>query len=35
MARDVRDTLHARNERMLVSSYLDGIDFYRALIASL
>jgi len=35
MAREVRDTLHARNERMLVSSYLDGIDFYRALIASL
>ncbi|MGV8850961.1 MAG: M20/M25/M40 family metallo-hydrolase [Rhodoglobus sp.] len=35
MAREVRDTLHARNERMLVSSYLNGIDFYRALIASL
>lgn len=35
MAREVRDTLHARNERMLVRSYLDGIDFYRALIASL
>lgn len=35
MAREVRDTLHARNERMLVSSYLDGISFYRALIASL
>lgn len=35
MAREVRDTLHARNERMLVSSYLDGIVFYRALIASL
>jgi len=35
MARDVRDTLHARNERMLVRSYLGGIDFYRALIASL
>jgi carboxypeptidase PM20D1 len=35
MAREMRDTLHARNERMLVSSYLDGINFYRALIASL
>jgi len=35
MAREVRDTLHARNERMLVSSYLNGIQFYRALIASL
>ncbi|EAR25152.1 hypothetical protein A20C1_01151 [marine actinobacterium PHSC20C1] len=35
MAKEVRDTLHARNERMLVSSYLDGIDFYRSLIASL
>lgn len=35
MAREVRDTLHARNERMLVSSYVDGIAFYRTLIASL
>ncbi|MBH0010367.1 M20/M25/M40 family metallo-hydrolase [Salinibacterium sp. SWN1162] len=35
MAREMRDTLHARNERMLVSSFLDGIAFYRALIASL
>ncbi|TQO18980.1 carboxypeptidase PM20D1 [Rhodoglobus vestalii] len=35
MAREMRDTLHARNERMLISSYLDGINFYRALIASL
>jgi carboxypeptidase PM20D1 len=35
MGRDVRDSLHARNERMLVSSFLDGIDFYRALVASL
>ncbi|QYH36495.1 M20/M25/M40 family metallo-hydrolase [Salinibacterium sp. M195] len=35
MARNVRDTLHARNERMLISSYLNGIEFYRALISSL
>ncbi|MGV8877371.1 MAG: M20/M25/M40 family metallo-hydrolase [Rhodoglobus sp.] len=35
MKREMRDTLHARNERMQVTSFLAGIDFYRALIASL
>lgn len=35
MTREERDTLHARNERMRVSSWLDGIEFYRALVAAL
>ncbi|MGV8896631.1 MAG: M20/M25/M40 family metallo-hydrolase [Rhodoglobus sp.] len=30
-----RETLHARNERMHVATYLRGIEFYKALIASL
>jgi len=35
MSREERDTLHARNERMHVSSYLRGIEFYRQLIEKL
>ena len=35
MSREERDTLHARNERMRVASWLDGIRFYRALLAAL
>ncbi|MFZ2965123.1 MAG: M20/M25/M40 family metallo-hydrolase [Rhodoglobus sp.] len=35
MTREERDTLHARNERMRVSSWLGGIEFYRALVAAL
>jgi carboxypeptidase PM20D1 len=35
MSREERDTLHAKNERIRVSTYLRGIDFYRALLASL
>ncbi len=35
MSRQERDTLHARNERMHVASYLRGIGFYRALIEKL
>ena len=30
-----RETLHARNERIHVATYLRGIDFYKAMIASL
>jgi carboxypeptidase PM20D1 len=35
MTREERDTLHARNERMRVTSWLAGIEFYRALVAAL
>ncbi len=35
MSREERDTLHARNERMHVASWLDGVRFYRALLAAL
>ena len=35
MSKDERDTLHAKNERMHVATYLRGIEFYRALIAAL
>jgi carboxypeptidase PM20D1 len=35
VSREERDALHARNERLHVSTYLDGIRFYRALIAAL
>jgi carboxypeptidase PM20D1 len=35
MSRAERDTLHAKDERMHVSSYLRGIEFYRALVARL
>jgi len=34
LSRDERDTLHAVNERIHVATWLRGIDFYRALIAS-
>jgi len=32
MSREERDTLHAKNERMRVTSFLRGIEFYRALL---
>ena len=35
MTREQRDTLHAKNERIGVDSYLRGIDFYRALLNAL
>ena len=35
MAKEERDTLHAKNERMHVATYLSGIQFYRALVAAL
>jgi carboxypeptidase PM20D1 len=35
MTRDERATLHARNERMHVATYVRGIEFYRALLAAL
>ncbi len=35
MSRDERDTLHAKNERIGVESYLRGIEFYRALLNAL
>ena len=35
MSREERDTLHAKNERMRVDSWLAGIQFYRALTAAL
>ncbi|MDP3209068.1 MAG: M20/M25/M40 family metallo-hydrolase [Rhodoglobus sp.] len=35
MTREERDTLHAKNERIHVVSYLRGIDFYRALLNAL
>lgn len=35
MSREERDTLHAKNERMRVDSWLAGVDFYRALTAAL
>lgn len=35
MSRAERDTLHAKNERMRVVSFLRGIDFYRALLQRL
>ncbi len=35
MSREERDTLHAKNERMHVVSYLRGIEFYRSLLAAL
>jgi carboxypeptidase PM20D1 len=35
MSREERDTLHAKNERMRVSSFLRGIEFYRELLQRL
>jgi len=35
MTLEERDSLHARNERMRVASWLRGIEFYRGLIAAL
>jgi carboxypeptidase PM20D1 len=35
MSREERDTLHAKNERMHVDSWLAGVSFYRALTAAL
>jgi carboxypeptidase PM20D1 len=35
MSREERDTLHAKNERIRVATFLRGIEFYRALLASL
>lgn len=35
MTREERDTLHAKNERMRVQSWLGGVRFYRALVAAL
>jgi carboxypeptidase PM20D1 len=35
VTREERDALHARNERLHVTTYLDGIAFFRALIAAL
>ncbi len=35
MSKDERDTLHAKNERMHVATFLRGIEFYRALVAAL
>ena len=35
MTLEERDSLHARNERMRVASWLGGIEFYRGLIAAL
>ncbi len=35
ISKDERDALHAKNERIHVTSFLRGIDFYRALIDSL
>ncbi|MCU1439859.1 MAG: family metallo-hydrolase [Rhodoglobus sp.] len=35
LSRDERDTLHARNERMHVATFLRAIEFYRALVAAL
>ena len=35
MSREERDTLHAMNERIRVSSFLKGIEFYRTLLSAL
>jgi len=35
MSKEERDTLHAKNERMHVATYLRGIEFYSALVAAL
>jgi carboxypeptidase PM20D1 len=35
LSREERDTLHARNERMHVATFLRAIEFYRALVAAL
>jgi carboxypeptidase PM20D1 len=35
LSREERDTLHARNERMHVETFLRAIEFYRALVAAL
>jgi carboxypeptidase PM20D1 len=35
MSKDERDTLHAKNERMHVATFLRGVEFYRALVAAL
>lgn len=35
MSKEERDTLHAKNERMHVATFLRGIEFYRALVAAL
>lgn len=35
MSKDERDTLHAKNERMHVATYLRGIQFYKSLVAAL
>jgi carboxypeptidase PM20D1 len=35
LSREERDTLHARNERMHVATFLRAIEFYRSLIAAL
>lgn len=35
MSKEERDTLHAKNERMHVATFLRGIQFYRALVAAL
>lgn len=35
MSKEERDTLHAKNERMHVATFLRGVEFYRALVAAL
>ncbi|HRP99653.1 MAG TPA: hypothetical protein PK781_04245 [Terrimesophilobacter sp.] len=35
MSKAERDTLHAKNERMRVVTFLRGIEFYRALVRGL
>jgi len=35
MSKDERDTLHAKNERMHVATFLRGVEFYKALVAAL
>lgn len=35
MSKEERDTLHAKNERMRVATFLRGIDFYRTLVRGL
>jgi carboxypeptidase PM20D1 len=35
VSKDERDALHAKNERLHVSTFLSGIEFYKALVAAL
>ena len=35
MSKEERDTLHAKNERMHVATFLRGVEFYKSLVAAL